>query len=241
MKHLLVLLITLILFGNVKGQKIELSISLNSGLYSFAGFASASSAILETSPQTNTNLTSNAWGTRSRPAYGVSFNLRKVTRMNYFYGVDMGYEMLRSSMNITSINEYILNSTGTISSVNTYNSTGRSYLNNSFINFNPFVGYRFTLREISLDLSAGLDIGYCLQSIAKGKAVKSDGTTYNSEYDNYAQIKWDIRPRIHLLTSYKKVGVYVGYSYGVTNYIPSSPFVTESRLFRFGVTYLLKH
>jgi len=57
-------------------------------------------------------------------------------------------------------------------------------------------------------------------------------------------ITFDFRPRIQFDVDYKKFGLYVGYSYGLINYMMyyDGDAILESyaRFFRFGITYKIK-
>jgi hypothetical protein len=239
MKYLLLLFITLTLFINVSGQKIEFSTSLNSGLFTFLGGDASKTTLLETSPQNNMNSITNVWGAKSGFSYGVSFDFKKVTKDNYFWGTGLGYEMLQSRLTVDAVLEYTLNSSGSVQSYKSYNATGNNYLNNHFITLNPFIGYRFKY----CDLAMGVDLSYYLKASQKGNATTQDGIKYSVFIGNYPRnVDIDVRPRVQLSSKYKRIGVSLGYSYGVTNYYHLTTIAPRltTRLVRFGISYQLK-
>jgi hypothetical protein len=237
MRHFLLLLITLTLFGNVSGQKIEFSESFNSGLFSFRrGYAVGNTFV---QAQGNTCIVSNAYGSKGGLCYGVSFNIKKIIKKKYFFGVDLGYEVLRSRAKITSGYENIPNPSGQGYTSIQLNISGNAFTNNSFINAYPFIGYRCKYKEINFDLTGGADIGYYLKIYESGNAKKSDGTKYYFIFPDLLKYQdIDFRPRLQLTTSYKKFGVYFGYSYGIFRYSDSAPSMA-SKVIRFGITYKL--
>jgi len=142
MKQLLLLLITLTLFGNVFGQKIELTASLNSGLFSFKGVDATKNTYLRVDNSTGQCQVMSSIGSEGGLCYGLSLNLKKIIKKKYFFGVDIGYEVLRSRANIIAIEESTPIFSGQSYDVTYHIATGSAYTNNSFINTHPFIGYR---------------------------------------------------------------------------------------------------
>ena len=237
MRSLILLLITLTLFGNVSGQKIEFSASLNSGLYYFRNGIATGSTVLETDYYSSgLGLILDPYGNKGGLCYGASLNVKRVFNNKYFFGVDIGYEMLSSKVNVSSVFEVHQNANTSSTYTLTHNLTGNAFINNSFINAYPFVGYQCKYDKISFDLTVGADIGYYLKITESGNVKKPDGTNYNVYFDPISKyLDIDFRPRLQLTTSYKKFGVYVGYSYGIFRYASFSKSMA-SRVIRFGVT-----
>jgi hypothetical protein len=207
MKHF-ILFIALTFFGTAFGQKIEFSTSLNSGLFSFDGFDAGRTTFIQTGPNSPA-VVGNPIGSKGGICYGLSFNLKAVSK-NYFVGVDIGYEMLRSRRDIDCRYDYTTNEVKYF-----YDVKGAVFTYNSFLNANPFIGYRYK----KFDLTAGVDIGYSLMTSMSGYAKTTDGTNYtfyNTNHRGFGVI--DFRPRFQLSVSLnKKIGVYFGYAYGITN------------------------
>jgi hypothetical protein len=121
--------------------------------------------------------------------------------------------------------------------------TGATYLQDKFINLNPYIGYRLNLKKIKLDILPGIDIGFNISSYDKGKAVITNyGTTYYTDFKRVNATN-DVRVKLGVVSSYKKFGLNVSYAYGLTNYekgvIGDGPNNVQSRLIRFGISYRL--
>ena len=231
MKHL----ITLFLLGalaplSALAQKTEVSINLNSGLYSYGGVATISVSAINGTVYTN-----NPYGTRGGLSYGLSFNAKRITRGNFVFGADLGYEMLRSKLKLDYMDVI-----GDIAS----NFEGRTYLNTSFINLFPYLGGRFWVSEQAFDLVGGADLGYILSAREKGDAKSVDNSSFHIETDrDRKNLKTDFRPRIQLSTRFDQVGAYVGYAQGVKDYkagMVGGPTGAYSRMWRVGLSYYLK-
>lgn len=236
MQKVFLTFLTLLFLVNAFGQKTEVRMTLSSGLFSFTGQSAEATSVINYSDYTKSGYTNNPYGSEDGLCYGLSGNFKRVSKRNFIAGLDLGYEKVRSKISINGISDY----TGT----STYesNATGQTFLNYSFINLTPFMGYRFPLHTISLELTAGIDIAYCLKAREDGKATATNGTEYETSVDRKT-IKIDIRPSIQISTNYKKFGLFAGYSFGLVNY--KSGYIggineCYARLFRFGITYVLK-
>ncbi|RTQ46506.1 hypothetical protein EJV47_21365 [Hymenobacter gummosus] len=121
--------------------------------------------------------------------------------------------------------------------------SGRTHLINEFVNVHPFVGRRFGLgKALSVDVSAGADLGLLLHSQEKGRATDEQGQTLSSNLER-PQPGLDVRPRLNLTTYYKRAGLSLGYSHGLTNYRRSwVGGVNEAyaQVWRLGVVYRLR-
>jgi hypothetical protein len=234
-KIFLTLLVTLFL-TNVFGQKTEFRIAFNSGLFSFSGQSAEKYSQINFSDQTKSGYTNNPYGSMIGICYGLSGNVKRITKKNLNLGLDLGFETLRSKVNITTISGY----TGT--STYEYTASGQTFLNYNFINLYPYIGHRFNVRKVFLDIVGGFDIAYCLKATEKGDATATNGIKYTTSVDRKTK-STDIRPRIQLAADYHKLGIYVGYSYGLVNYKSGYIGGTNEcfgRLVRFGLTYRIK-
>lgn len=229
MKKLLLTIGTLLTLILAHGQKTEYRISLNSGLFSFAGPDAGETTFITFNDQTQWAYTNNPYGSKGGLSYGFSANVQRVTKQHFILGLDFGYEILRSKVSIYGI-------AGT--EFDGLSAEGQTYLNSDFTNVYPFLGYRIIDKTITLDLTGGIDIAHCLSTKEDGEATDSNGKKYETSKDRKT-IKNEVRPRIQLSTGFKKVGLYVGYSYGLTNYTFQYRPQLESyaRLLRFGLTY----
>ena len=237
MKNLILTITALLTLTIARGQKTEYRISLNSGLFSFAGrSASETSFINFFNDHTKSGYTNNPYGSKDGLCYGMSGNIQRVTKRNFILGMDLGYEILRSKISIVGVSGY----TGT--STFEYSATGQTFLNYNFMNINPFFGYRIIEKPIILDITGRIDVAHCFKAQEEGNATDSNGTKYET-FGDRKTIKSEVRPRIQISTYYKNFGLYFGYSYGLTNYMSDyrgGIFESYARLLRFGLTYQIK-
>lgn len=234
MQKTLLALIALLFLTNTFGQKTEYRISLNSGLFSLAGRSAESTSSINFDNFINSGYTNNPFGSNAGLSYGVSGDLKRVSKKNLVFGFDLGYEYLRSKVLINEIAFYPGNSA-------MVSASGKTFLNNSFINLYPYIGHRFNSKKFIFDVTGGFDVGYCLKTHEAGNATDSIGTKYTASLDK-KRINTDIRPRVQFSLDYNKVGTYIGYSYGLKNY--SKGYLdgqdegeSYARLIRFGLTY----
>ncbi|KRB55844.1 outer membrane beta-barrel protein [Flavobacterium sp. Root186] len=230
MKKVVLLAIAFIFFSNSYAQKTELRVSLDSGLSAFSGQSAESSSYMSFSNFTGSGYTNNPYGSKNALSYGVSLNLKRVTKVNFIYGIGVGYEDLRSKTSLTNV----FNDGSEAIPV-----SGETFMNVNTINVNPFAGYRFNADKFPIDLAAGFDIANILSTKEKGDATDASGNKYTTSRDRKT-ISTDFRPRIQISTDYQKFGVYLGYSFGLRNYLDGYVGGTNeaySKIFRFGITY----
>jgi len=240
MKKTVLTLAIVFILASVFGQRMEYRLSFNSGLFSFAGKSSGSTTFINSYIMNSSNAlnayTNNPYGSKNGLCYGLSANVKRVTKINVVYGVDLGYEMLRSKTTVDGVYDH-----NGVALINLTPASGKAYLDFSFINIQPFAGYRFEIKPVHIDLTAGVDIARCLSAKEKGNAETTTGLAYNTSVDRKT-ITTDIRPRVQLAADYKKFGAYVGFSLGQVNYMKDYVGGTNenySRIFRFGITYRL--
>ncbi|MCX6257187.1 MAG: outer membrane beta-barrel protein [Bacteroidia bacterium] len=213
-------------------QKIEYSVQVGSGLFSFGGKSSTRKSTISLSDIYNiSNYTNNPYGKLSGFSYSITAQAQKLTRINNIIGLQLGYESLSSKVMINDISSDLMY-------LDESRVTGQTYLINHFINLFPYFGQRLIICSLKVDLTAGTDISFCTGS-------KEDGIAeyYSSQFKadlnrNYPTI--DFRLRAGLTCYYKHTGLSAGYSYGLTNYSPilMGVYAEEySRLFRFGIIY----
>lgn len=217
-------------------QKTEYKVSLNSGLFSFSGISTLGMTSINYDALTNSGYTNVPWGSKNAFCYGFSLKVERLTRLNFIFGFDLGFETLISKISIDTINSFDGFSTVKIGA------TGETFLKSNFINYNPFIGYRFRIKDFSFDLVGGFDVGHCLNTYENGNATDSNGKDYTTSVSRKT-IKNDYRARIQFSTNYRRVGLYIGYSYGKTNYLSEmvgdAKYESYSRIIRFGVIYLI--
>lgn len=232
MKQFLLLFCFAEFFNFSDAQKTELLLNFNSGLFSFGGKSPTSiSEIIENSYFPDKGYTNNPYGTKPELSFGFSWGVQRVSRKKNIFGASIGYETLKSKVDINTISYNGINRSA----------SGRTTLTSNFIYLYPYYGHRFFYKKLHLDFTAGLDIAFCTDSKENGSATDSNDNTVTA-YSQREQPNPDVRLRAQLSLYYNHLGIYTGYSYGVTNFTPSMTGVGEenyARLFRFGIIYLI--
>jgi len=230
MKKSSLLVLSIAFFINVFAQKTEFRLVLNSGLSSFYGKNAASVSIINAGSSDGPGNVANPFGSANAWSYGASINVQRVTKKNLIFGTGLGYDQLRSKV--------IIDGVETVGGI--HEAHGFDYLNTKFINANPYLGYRMNISKISFDVTGGFDIAYCLSAHESAFLVNSAGAESPVTSDlNQKPLNFDFRPQLQVAISYNTFGVYVGYSYGISNYF-SGYSEAYSRLIRFGVSYQIK-
>lgn len=231
MRKIALLFIQIIFISSAYGQSTEYSLHLNSGLFSFEGASTISNTfIIERT--SNGAYTNNPFGSNYALLYGLSTQVQRVTRGNLIFGLQGGYEALRSSVNITHVVER--DNAGAMTPA-----SGNTIFKHSSINVYPNLGYRFSIQGLNLDITAGPEVGLLLNSKEIGEAQLENGTTIKTDYNRYNPDN-DYRIRSSLTVHYKRWGISAGYSHGLNNYMSGyvgGPTEAFSRFIRFGVAY----
>lgn len=236
MKKIFITIITCLLLISAYGQRNEIRVTFNSGLFSFSGISAESVSFINFNKVTNKAYTNNPYGTKNGLCFGFSGNFMKVTGKNFIYGTDLGFEILRSKILIDEINGNDGGSTYKESAI------GQTFLNYDFLNIFPFLGYRILINEVNCDVTGGFDYGHCVSAIEKGEASTSTGQEYKTSVDRKT-LNNDLRIRFQIALNYKKFGTFAGYSFGLKNYKSGYIGGTNecySRMIRFGITYQFK-
>ncbi len=224
MKNLLLALLSSIFSMSLNAQTTEWRVAFNSGVFFFRENVDYSTG-------------SSTFFGKSGQIVGLSTNVQRVTNSNFIFGADLGVEVLRQYIEIGS-HDYVQ-----IPMPDFQLPFNQNHYNVGYVNFNPFLGYRKSTKNIIFDFTGGIDIVYCLRENEIGNPVDKFGDQFIYA-PNHSRL--DFRPHIQVNANYKKAGVYLGYSHGLINYEtlnPASTLVSHtsySRLFRFGVTCKIK-
>lgn len=234
-------MILLLFFANVFGQKTEFRGSLNSGVFSYKRITPNDPPSFYYEASSNSAFTYNNSGINSGVCFGFSFNFKRIAKSDHFWGLDLGYEMLRSTAPISKFYTYTQTSSNSFITTGTSSATGEIVYNNSFIVLNPYIGHRYRLKQVNFDLAVGVDVAYCLKAKEKGNATTPDGSQYSVSGGTSMKARPNINPRVQLQIGYKRIGVYGGYSAGLTNLIKKKWGFKNgySNIIRFGATYNL--
>jgi len=246
MLKLLVSIVTFFLLLSVNGQKTEVSVSLNSGLFSFAGNSVKNGSAAE-KDYTNTFYANNPYGARKGLGEGISVTLKRITKRNFIWGLDIGYESMKSRELVDT-----LFYTVDVLPYNGTPATGKVFLKTSFFNVFPYFGKRIVLKKVSIDVGAGIEFGLVNTSNESGRIDKE----YSVQSDmSHALASIDFRTRLQVSVNYHRYGGYLGYSWGQSDYggstgggcspgpgyqpSPNVNYKYYSRIIRFGISYRL--
>ncbi|OIN58487.1 hypothetical protein [Arsenicibacter rosenii] len=231
------------------GQKTEMMLTLESGLFSFRGHSAESTSFLNVYNRGSSyeGYTNNAFGSKSGISQGGSFQIQRINKRKLFAGIGIGFENLLSKIDLLDV--YVSTPvTGGSTVIHTGANPnlpviGHTYLSNRFVTLNPYIGFRFpTEFGVAIDFQAGFDAGYLLSARENGRAELSNGTVYTTSTDR-KYISLDIRPRLQATLHYRKIGLFAGYSHGLVNYKEGwIGGINEaySKYLRFGAQYRLR-
>lgn len=229
------LLLPFIFISTAYGQNTEFSVQLNSGLFSFGGeSATESSSIIVSDVASEGNYTNNPYGTNKALSYGLSAQFQRITSYKLIFGLQSGYEVLRSQVKIDDVSGEFPDPPSSAS--------GQTIFKNGFISLYPNIGQRFNFNDLDIDLTIGPELGFNVVSREKGEATTNNDIVIETDRErNHPDT--DYRLRSSLAIYYKHWGISTGYSYGLSNY--SSDLVGAnrehfSRFIRFGITYKIK-
>jgi len=96
------------------------------------------------------------------------------------------------------------------------------------------------VNKLMIDIAAGPDLGFCIGTYEKTSAATIvNGNITPDIYRHRTVI--DLRSRIQLTAWYKKLGLLLGYSFGMHNYYRTGDDKEAfSRFLRTGISYRLK-
>ncbi len=234
-RKLILFLLPLFIISTANGQHSEFSFHLNSGLFSFAGkSATAYSTIVVNDAGSEGHYTNNPYGSQKTFSYGLTAQFQRVTRHKLIYGLETGYEVLRSQVYIDDVAGDFPEPPSSAS--------GETIFKNGFVVLYPNIGRRLNLNNLNFDLSVGPELGFNVVSREKGEATTNNNITLKTDRKRN-NISTDFRLRSSLIIYYKSWGISTGYSYGLQNYstdIVGGNRERFSRFIRFGITYRIK-
>lgn len=218
------------------GQKNELSIQINSGITFLLG-GEHTSLILRNEFSGDRFYTNDPYGFHGAISYGLSGQFQRITKSNYILGMQVGVERLRSKVFIDQV-QIAGNS---FPDPDLVEAEGQTYLNLNYLNFYPHIGRGFSLGNVDLQINAGIDLGVGLGAREDGEATTINGTKVNTDIER-SQPDLDVRLRGVVAAYYRKYGMFLGYSSGLTNYQAGFIGTNEevyARFFRLGLSYRL--
>ncbi|HEY2583299.1 MAG TPA: outer membrane beta-barrel protein [Mucilaginibacter sp.] len=217
MKRTLLTLISFFLVTQLFAQKFEISVQANSGLYHYGGKSSASVSSIIQGASDKDNYTNNPYGNKNGFSYGVAVQGQYVAKSGLIIGLQAGYDLLRSKVDINIYYpQYVyLDYTSYFAPPQTP-VTGQTFLQNQDINLNPYIGYRIKTSKIKIDIMPGIDLGFNVSSYDKGKATDNSGNVYRTDL-KLQDAPTDLRLKLGVSASYKNFGIMAAYAHGLTN------------------------
>jgi hypothetical protein len=242
MRKTFLTLSSFLLLTQLYAQKFEVSVLANSGLFHYSGNGTTSASFINYTQGSSNSYPNYSFGNKNGFSYGAAVQAQFVAKCGFISGLQAGYDVLRSTADITAVDGAVILPFYNTFSSNTTPVKGSSVVQNEFINLNPFVGYRLPIKTINIDLLIGLDLPFGVGSYEKSSSTAADGTVYKT-YVNYGKGAFDLRDRFGIAASYHRYGLTASYAHGLINHsadlMDDSPTVYEahSELLRFGISY----
>lgn len=191
-------------------------------------------------PVLNGVITDNVYGRHYAFPLSLEVQAMRVGKSGFLYGAAIGYDMLRSKVDIDSMRVYTMLVNNKIH----YKAEGSTTLTNTYINVNPFIGTRMMVHDVTLDFIGGLDLGFCLSSHEKGSAVNivaspSPPVIMLKTDRDVPHPTLDVCARIQVQATMKRIGLIAGYSLGLTNYQTTGNARAYTSFLRLGLGYRL--
>jgi len=210
-------------------QTHELRVGVTSGVSNFTGEGSEAKSTLIGSTQQDF-YTSNPYGKKYGINIGGALDYRYIFANNLILGLEGAYERLQTKIDLEG-SEFM------------NGSRGQTQLNQQFINFNPFVGYRVFFEPMTMDIQLGMDIAKVLSIKEKGSIEDKQGNKTKFDRGRGKVIDMDLRPRLQFNVNYDRYTVFAGYSWGLKDYtgqmLGSDLGAARLNVFRLGLQYQL--
>ena len=222
-------------------QQTAININAWSGVSFFRGDGAAKNATMSTAPfYSPAVIVTNPYGKQPGFSYAVELVAQRLTKTKFIYGAGLGFEALASKVHIDSV--YVEPEVIIFPSHTTFPANGKVLQHNSFITLHPFAGRRLVCHKISVDIVAGVDLGFCLNSNEKGSATY---TVSNNAYQlavsqELAKPSIDVRPGVQIKTRYNKWALAAGYSLGLTNFKTYGEGKAYTNIVKLGMSYQLR-
>jgi hypothetical protein len=241
MKTLLLTLLSFFVLTNLSAQNIELSVQANSGLFHYSGNSAVSTSAIYAGSSPQQNYTSNPYGNKNGFSYGGDIQAQYVSKSGFITGLQAGYEILRSKLDVTGydpVTFYL--APGPNFLPYQIPVKGQTFLQYQDIDLNPYIGYRWLIGKIKLDMMPGIDLGFNINSYDKGKATDNDGNVYRTDL-KLLDAPTDVRLKLGVAATYKRFGITAAYLHGLTNLYKNinvnGSDDAHSELLSFGITY----
>jgi len=244
MKKLLLIITCFFALQSLHAQSFEFSAHVNSGLFHYSGASTAAQSYIVVADPSG-NHTNNPYGNKNALSYGVALQEQFTSKGGFIIGLQGGYDILRSALDITGVLEptyqYLLYNTAfTVPQPSP--AKGTQHLTTQYVNINPYIGYRVNLKKVKLDLMPGIDLAFSTSSRDKATAT----TTTQMQPQTYKANRSldalnDVRLRFGAAAMYRNFGIGASFAHGLTNdegkLIGSPSYEAHEELIRFGLSY----
>ena len=243
MKKTLLTFFSFLLLTQLYAQNIEVSVQAYSGLFHYSGNSATSTSAIYQGSTPRQNYTNNPYGSKSGFSYGGDIQGQYVSKNGFIGGLQAGYEVLRSRVDINSF--YYPITTDPFPGPNYpipfhIPVKGQTFLQDQDIDLNPYIGYRWLIGKIKLDMMPGIDLGFNINSYEKGKAKDNNGNVYQTDL-KLLDAPTDVRLKLGVAATYKRFGITAAYLHGLTNLYKNMNVNgsddAHSELISFGITY----
>lgn len=248
MKKLWLIVTCFFALTKLHAQSFEFSAHVNSGLFHYSGASTAAqSYIIVANP--SGNYTNNPYGNKNGVSYGASLQEQFTSKGGFIIGLQGGYDVVRSSIDITGVLEpnyqyllYYLPNYNIFTTSQPSPAKGAQHLITQYVNINPYIGYRVNLKKVKLDLMPGIDLAFSTSSRDKATATTTTSMqqqTYKA--DRSLDALNDVRLRFGAAAMYRNFGIDASFAHGLTNeegkLIGSPSYEAHEELIRFGLSY----
>jgi len=238
MKKALLTLLIILVAAQLYSQSFEVTLQANSGLFHYGG-SSATSISSISEGFNRVNYTNNPYGGKNGFSYSWDLQVQHVGKGGFIWGLQAGYDILRSKENINEYYPLFFPPFGS-ESYTGIPVKGQTFLQDQDININPYIGYRLQTKKIKIDFLPGIDLGFNINSQDKGNATDSENNLYRTNL-KLTGAPTDVRPRFGIAAWCGRFGITAAYSYGLTNLDKNTngdgPYNAHSELLRFGIAY----
>lgn len=235
MKKLILIIPIILLCIKANAQAFEISVQANSGLSHYTGPRAVHSTFFNAANSTSHGGYANGDGNILSACYGTGLQFQYTFKFNFLIGTQLGYELLGNKVDINGVYNGGAGETP---------ATGYTIVHDGYLNINPYLGYRFKLNKVRLDVLPGIDIALGTNTFTTTNVNAADGSYYNRLLPNYGGApSLEIKGRLGLAAYYKRFGVTASWSYGqdIRDYYADGPVAAEYReAYRLGISYRLK-
>jgi cobyric acid synthase len=180
-------------------------------------------------------------------SYGFGVQVQHVAKTGFIFGLQGGYQILRSKVSLNGVYRSDLNyeTLNYLVAPGPDVASGKTILQSQDIFLTPYIGYRLKVNKLKIDLMPGFDLGLDVNSHEYGKATDNAGNVFQTDGDR-GKFPADFRVNFRAAVSYYEFSVIAGFSQGITNFSnrllndSPIPFYTHTQLISLGIAYRIK-